>query len=229
MTSPNTATRGQLAKAELVNEETGKVIKCMFNPKEYSLSKTNTWTAHPDASGNVPNLEFGGGQSGELKLELLFDTYEAHDAIGNRAGEDVRNYTKHIWDLMKADPAANKPPPRCKFQWGSLWSFKAVVTGIDQRFTFFLSDGTPVRAILNISLKEVEEEGAYPRQNPTSGGDQGHRMRTVYEGETLSAIAYEEYGDPTAWRHLAYTNDIDDPRHLRPGEQLLIAPLPPNI
>lgn len=226
-------TSGHLVKAEIVNLETNTVVKCMFNPKEYTFSKSNSWSELPLKGENTPTLEFGGGEAATLSLELLFDTYEAHTTAGNQAGDDVRKYTKGLWDLMKIsdqskDPATGKGrPPLCKFQWGSLWSFEAVVTSISQRFTLFLSDGTPVRAILNVSFKQVKDEGQYPRQNPTSGGNPGNHLRTVYEGELLTGIAYEEYGDCAAWRHLAESNNIDDPRRLQPGQQLLITPLPP--
>ena len=34
---------GELAKAFLTNVETGERIDVLFNPTEYSLSKTNKW------------------------------------------------------------------------------------------------------------------------------------------------------------------------------------------
>ena len=46
------------------------------------------------------------------------------------------------------------------------------------------------------------------------------------EGESLSWIAYKEYGDPACWRHIAETNDIEDPLHLRTGQVLKLVPLP---
>ena len=227
-------TTGQLARAEIVNLDTNASIRCMFNPKEYTFTKSNTWTEQAQKGMNAPALEFGGGAAGTLSLELLFDTYEAHPWFKNRAGEDVRKYTKDLWGLMavnekKKDPKTGRgEPPRCKFQWGSLWSFEAVITQISQTFTLFMPNGTPVRAKLSISFKQVKDEGQYPRQNPSSGGNPGEHMYTICEGDTLPRIAYEIYGDSTVWRHLADTNNIVDPRRLRAGRQLIITPLPPH-
>lgn len=221
-----TSSSGQLARAEIVNMETNEVIKCAFNPTEYTFSKQNDWKSHKAQDKNVENLEFVGGCSSDLTITLIFDTYEAHNSLNNKAGEDVRKYTTGIWDLMTI-VSKNGKPPNCKFQWGKFLSFEAVVTKIDQNFTFFLSDGTPVRAKLTVTFKQVKDMDIYPAQNPTSGGNPGYHLRTIYEGETLSGIAYEMYGDPTVWRHLAETNDIEDPLHLRPGQKLLITPLPP--
>lgn len=221
---------GQVAKAEITNLVTNEKVRCMFNPKEYTFSKTNNWTEKPAKGKDVAHLEFSGGAPATLTIQLLFDTYEAHKENG--AGEDVRTYTKGLWDMVKIDeskknPATNKgEPPHVRFEWGSLWSFEAVITSMSQKFTLFANDGTPLRATLDVTFKQIKDEGQYPRQNPTSGGNPGEHLRTVREGETLSQIAYEEYGDPNAWRHVANINRVDDPRRLRPGAVLLIKPLP---
>jgi hypothetical protein len=221
---------GALAKAEIENLHTGKRVPCMFNPKEYTFSKSNGWQESKTKGLNVPPLEFSGGAPATLSIQLLFDTNEPH--MGAAAGSDVRKYTKGLWDMMKIDETKINPstkkgePPYCRFIWGSVWSFKAVITSMSQKFTLFAPDGTPLRAIMDVSFKQLVDEGQYPRQNPTSGGNPGEHVRTIREGETLPYIAYEEYGDPTVWRHLADTNRIADPRRLRPGDMLMITPLP---
>jgi nucleoid-associated protein YgaU len=48
----------------------------------------------------------------------------------------------------------------------------------------------------------------------------------VVEGQTLDWIAYQEYGSPAAWRHIAETNSLDDPMNLTPGQILKLTPLP---
>jgi len=174
---------------------------------------------------NVPKLEFNGGNPTDLKMELFFDTYES--------GEDVRrSYTNGLWDLarvnsQKKDPRTHKSsPPMCEFRWGSTWSFKAVVLNISQKFTMFLSDGTPVRATVEISLRQVEDEGIYPNQNPTSGGIAGYRTHVVREGELLDWIASQEYGEAKYWRYIANVNGIGDPIRIKPGTVLSLPPLP---
>lgn len=215
--------QGELAKATVTNLDTAKSVECMFRPKEYTFSKSNSWTQGRVTGANVPQLEFSGGQPTTLAMELFFDTYEM--------GKDVRKeYTNAIWDLMMVsamtrDPRTGKGrPPICEFRWGSMWSFKAVITRISQKFTLFLPDGTPVRATLNVTFQQVEEEGVYPRQNPTTGGGFGYRTRVVKEGETIDWIAYDEYGDASLWRFVADTNGLDNPMKLETGQVLSIAP-----
>ena len=174
--------------------------------------------------GNVPKVEFSGGEAMTLQMELFFDTYEA--------GKDVRTEcTDKIWKLMLINPETvskgNKGrPPLCEFRWGPTWSFKAVVTSISQKFTFFLGDGTPVRSTMNVSFQQVEEENKYPAQNPTTLSMPGYKTRRVRQGETIDWIAFDEYRDSTLWRFLADTNHLDDPLKLEVGQLLAIPPSP---
>ena len=216
-----------LAKAEIVSTESGERVKCLFNPKEYTFSKQNNWKDQQTGK-NVPQIEFGGGQPATLQMELFFDTY-AHFKSSGAPPKDVRKeYTDKIWKLMIVDPkltdAKNKKgrPPKVIFSWGQTWLFKAVITSITQKFTMFIADGTPVRATLNVSFRQVEDEGALARQNPTSGGVGGERIWTVNEGDTLGLIAYREFGDATRWREIADANQLTRVRRLRPGTVLVI-------
>ncbi len=213
-----------LVKATIRNLDTQKKVTCLFNPTDYSFSKSVGWAEAADRGANVPTLEFTGGQPAVLTLKLFFDT--------NDTGEDVRTkYTNDLWDLAMVnrdmlDPKTNKGrPPRCMFEWGSAWSFEAVVTSISTNFTMFLEDGTPTRASVDLSLKQAKDPGSFPAQNPTSGGVAGHKRHTVQQRETLDLIAAREYGDASQWRHIAEANGIDDPLRLKPGMILTLPPV----
>ncbi len=215
-----------MAKATIINvDKGGSPIQCHFNPNEYSFSKQNSWTIVNTGGANVPQIEFGGGQPAALQMQLLFDTYSE--------GKDVRKeYTDRVWELMLVDESLKDPknqkgrPPKVRFQWGASWSFDAVITSIAQRFTLFLADGTPVRALLDISFQQIKDEKLFPRQNPTSGGAGGERVWTVRAGDTLRTIAYNEYGDVGQWPLIAAANELDEVRTLRPGTRLTIPPRP---
>ncbi|MCL5995669.1 MAG: peptidase M23, partial [Chloroflexi bacterium] len=89
--------------------------------------------------------------------------------------------------------------------------------------TMFKPDGTPVRAKVNVTFKQVDQQpGA---QNPTTRSEP-RKIWVVHEGQTLDWIAYQEYGDPACWRHIAETNGRPDPMQLRPVQVLQLVPLP---
>jgi hypothetical protein len=196
-------------------------IQCMFNPKEYTFTKQNSWQPAKTKGSNVPPLEFTSGNPATLQMQLFFDTYST--------GEDVRSkYTDPIWELMMVDNSLiNKKskkgrPPQVRFQWGEAWSFLAVISNITQKFTLFKDDGTPLRATLDVTFQQVKDAKLFPSQNPTSGGPGGGRVWTVKEGDTLAWIAYKELGDATVWREIADANHLSRVRKLRPGMMLEI-------
>jgi len=213
-----------LVKATISNLDTGRAVTCMFNPTDYTFTKSVSWAQTTERGANVPALEFTGGEPATVSLKLFFDT--------NDTGEDVRaRYTNDLWDLAmvnrsQLDPKTQKGrPPRCMFAWGSAWSFEAVVTSINTNFTLFKEDGTPTRATVDLSLKQAKDPGRFPAQNPTSGGIAGHKRHVVQQSETLDYIAAEEYGNSSYWREIAKANGIDDPMRLRAGMILTLPPV----
>jgi len=216
----------QLQKAYILNNETQAQVSCLFNPTDYSFTKANTWTATPLTGADVPAPQFGGGGNLKMTFELFFDTYTGDEA----SMTDVRTYTEKLLNLMKIDPstlnadtnAKKGRPPVCTFHWGNYWSFKGVIENITIKFTLFTSQGLPVRATASMTMLQVKDDGTYPAQNPTSGGEGMRAARTVEWGDTLDLIAFREYGDATKWRPLAQANNLEDPRALRPGQKLVV-------
>jgi Contractile injection system tube protein/LysM domain len=222
-----------LVKAYL-KVEGGKQIEFMFNPKEYTFSKSNRWSGGgtagnaPEGGGaqkNSPDLQFDGGEASSLKMQLFFDTYHLSNSPGSAT--DVRAKTEAIWALMYVDGKMRDKtqftrPPKVTFMWGKTWTFDAVIESISQQFTMFLPDGTPVRAILDVSFRQVKDEHQLHAQNPTSGGVGGERIWTVSEGDTIARIAYESLGSDTHWRIIAEANQIQNVRDLELGRNLII-------
>lgn len=210
-----------MPKAFIENLDTGQRIEVLFNPKEYSITKSNSWQRAATSGANLPSTTFASGQPASMTVQLFFDTYETK--------MDVRNHTGKIAKLMEVsireEGEGNKlRPPKVKFHWGLTWTFKAVITQMTQKFTLFLPTGTPVRATVDVTFQQIEDEGRFPGQNPTSGGNAGRRTHVVEAGETLDLIAHQELGDSRLWRHLADANRITDPLALAPGTVLVVEP-----
>ena len=212
-----------LEKATISGEEVNVQVTCLFNPKEYTISRTNSWDIKMVKGENVPQVTFGGGQPATLKMQLFFDTYAK--------GADVRKHTQGLWQLMRINQDRKHPktqkgePPKVTFTWGQYWSFEAVIESLSQSFTLFLPDGIPVRSTVDITFKQVKDEMQFAGTNPTSGGGEPHRIHVVQAGERLDWIAYKEYGNPTLWRHIARENNLIRPHRLRPGQKLIVPAL----
>lgn len=203
--------------------ESGGRIDCMFNPATLSFAIANSWIANPVPGRQSPNLQFAGGAPGQFSLQLLFDT--------THQGESVTTHTDKITSLMAIDEKLagydaklnNGRPPWVKFHWGvHLHSFKAVVTSANVSYTYFSQEGVPLRADVDMTLEQFEQDGDWGPQNPTSGTPKPNRSHQVQVGDTLDRIAARYYGDATKWRDIARLNGIADPLDLRPGEVLAI-------
>jgi hypothetical protein len=191
----------------------------MFNPFEYTVSKSNTYEQKSRNNSDVPQVEFKKSGPQVLKLSLTFDTYEK--------GEDVSRTTNKLWKLMesKTRREGNRdvkvPPPEVAFHWG-VFRFVAVITEMTQKFTLFKLDGTPVRAKVDVSFTQHKDVNDYPGQNPTSGDGPIERVYQVVAGDRLDTIAFALYGNASRWRAIAEYNHLDNPVALRPGQLLSI-------
>jgi len=192
----------------------GQPIQALFNPKEYTISKSVPWNPHASAGLDAPEMQFTTGQGETLNLELFFDTYEA--------GSDVRAYTDRLHMLAKIDSTIHRPP-LLFVSWAAL-KFQGVIESINHRFTMFKEDGTPVRATCTLTLREArsatEQQQDIKKQSPDHA-----KLHAVQRGETLQSIAAREYDDPAEWRRIADANGIDDPLQLQPGQRLMIPPI----
>ncbi len=189
-------------------------IPVLFNPSEYSLDRGNQFQNVASPGLSAPITQFINGNAETLTMELFFDTYEKQT--------DVRDYTDKIDKLLNIDKDLHAPPV-CKFVWGSL-QFKAVLEKVTKKFSMFLSDGTPVRAKLNVSFKEYKTYSELIKNPPRQSSDRTKR-RILKEGETLWSLAAMEYHDPGEWRHIAKANGITNPRTVPPGTEITIPPL----
>lgn len=208
-------------KAYLELESGGK-INCLFNPAEFSLSKSNQWEADHVPGRGTPDLFFTGGRAGTMSLNLLFDTTATGEAVTSHTNK-LLNAMKVNPDLPGHDPTRNRGrPPWVKFHWGDLHSFKAVIENLDLTFTYFSSTGTPLRAKASISLRQFEEDAKWGPQNPTSGTPEPHRVHQFQLGDTLDRLAARYYGDSTQWRLIAQANAVVDPLAVEPGAILVI-------
>jgi LysM repeat protein len=204
-----------LTKAKITIEYSGASLDVMFNPEEYSLNRDNNFASQAIPGLSSPLIQFAHGNLRTLDMELLFDTYEKLS--------DVRIETEKFVHLMEIDPELHAPPILV-VAWASL-QFRCVLTKASQKFILFLDDGRPVRARISASFTEFIDAEHEALQIKRQTAD-WTKMHTVLQGETLSAIAFRYYSDPTLWRPLAVSNGIDKPRVLYAGQQLTIPSLP---
>ena len=214
-----------LEKATITNTVTGKVTQVQFNPEEYTVNREVTYAQSniPGVSG--PLLQFVHGNMATLDMELMLDTLEAHrgGGSGNAAQSDVRTLVNEITALMSIESSTHAPPVLL-FTWGSL-TFTCVLVKASQKYQMFLPTGIPVRARMNVTFNEFRNLELEAKEIKRQTADYTKR-HTVGQGESLASIAAQLYDDPAMWRPLAIANNIDDPRVLPVGAELVVPRLP---
>src|SRR5690242_21873853 len=79
-------------KAEL-QIEGGETIEVLFNPTEYTITKTNTWNFKQVKGKSLPPASFGGGNPREISLSLLLD-------VTLLDGKSVLDITNKLFKMM---------------------------------------------------------------------------------------------------------------------------------
>lgn len=203
----------QYEKLLIENQDSKEKFNVQYNPDKYSIEKSAAW----EEKGKQADLQYGGAARKSISLEFFFDTYAAK--------KDVRTeYVQKLLALMEptvSTSGGKKRPPILLLSWGG-FAFRSVLEKLSQSYTMFSESGVPVRAVVNATFKQYStaEEGS--RNNPVGDPTKTHR---VTQGQTLSAIAEQEYSDPGLWRIIADANRLADPRRLEPGMLLVIPAL----
>jgi nucleoid-associated protein YgaU len=203
-----------LTKALLIDAVTRVPIPVMFNPPEYQLQVTNQFAEVGIPGLGSSLLQFVRGSAKTLTMELFFDT--------THLGIDVRLHTGMVLNLTSLNSETHAPPPLL-FVWGSL-IFPCVMESVTQTFDFFNALGMPLRARLNVTLKEHDTLEDILSSNQLLSADRTKQW-IFKKGDTLQRIAAQEYGDPNKWRPIAEANNIDNPLTIAVGRALKVPAL----
>jgi hypothetical protein len=244
-----------LAKVTIKPEKTpgsfqGEVVTALFNPNLLRYESQAEWrvngTVAQSTSAGYQRMEFQSTPPTTLTLDLFFDTYQGDvpasgasllDGLKSSLVPDnpfaaprpnpvsVAKYTQAVSRLARVNKELHRPPI-CQLFWGQQLLIQGVLTRLHQDFTFFMPDGTPVRATLGCTFtqyRNLSEQGAADELHSADV----EKKHVVRRGDTLSSIAALHYNDPARWREIADENGLDNPRALAPGQVLVIPKLEP--
>jgi hypothetical protein len=211
MTSPVRAAGQDLVRAYLeIIAPKGvpePIIPFHFNPTDYQLRKQNNFVEIPIPGLETPPLQYIRGGAERLTLELLVDTSDTLDDVRAR-------YTDKLRGLLKINSDLHAPPV-LRFVWDTAL-FTGVLESLGITFQLFRPDGVPIRAKLNLELKEYRPVEIQVKESKKASPDV-EKAYVVRRGDTLSSIAEALYQDAGVWREIARANGILDPRELPPG------------
>jgi hypothetical protein len=154
-----------LTKAKLKAYDTeSDDIEFMFNPTEISFTRAVKWESKQGNRGSelLPKVNFSGVDPYKFTLkQLLFDTYETKKSVME---EYINNIKKGVEPTKK-----DKRPSVYILMWKDEY-FYCVITSLTYTLNMFLTDGTPVRAMVDISLQEVDKNNLPGTKESASKG-----------------------------------------------------------
>ena len=158
----------RIEKAKLIvhSDPSGqaKDIEFMFNPSELDFTRQVKWDYDVGNRGTtlLPKVNFSGVEPYSFTLQnLLFDTYETKKSV-------LKEYIDNIKKGATARGSKRTRPPVYILTWQDSY-FHCVMTSLNYRLTLFLPNGTPVKAIVNIGLQEVDPKNLSGGSPPTTG------------------------------------------------------------
>lgn len=208
----------------------GESLEFSFNPSSYTIKSRPVYKSVPAVGQDGTDTIFIHGAARDLSVTLFFDS--ASDASQSFVGiqeavkEDklppVTDKTKKLAGMVRIKGSSHTPP-MVIFSWGNL-NFKGVITSITEEYTMFTVQGKPIRAKVQLTIKEDLDEALTKKTSPFESPDRT-KSRVVVEGMSLWSLAYEEYDDCEKWRVIAKANHIMNPLDILPGQVLKIPAL----
>lgn len=154
-------TGGGRSRLTLVNLDSGEELVVQHDPARLRLQDGATW--HPRGQVERPGLEYERGRPATLSLRLVVDTSRSRGDVGAAGVDALRALLERV--EVEEDGQAVRRPPHLLVRWGRL-ELACVLTELDIAYVLFRSDGSPVRAEVDLVLTEHEGQRA---EAPASG------------------------------------------------------------
>lgn len=193
----------------------------MINPEGYDISYGIDYSKESVLGQPDQELKFRSVQTKKITLKPF-----VLDATGAVVENKISSISSAISSLRKVAfdyVGSEHETPVVKLTWGTLL-FYARIESMKIAYTLFKSDGTPLRAKVDLSFsvyktqKEIQKEAN--RQSP----DLTHLVE-VRQGDSLPLLCHKIYKDSSYYLDIARLNHLTNFRSLKPGSVLQFPPL----
>ena len=200
----------------------GETWVALFNPSEYSLTRSNNYSQVQAPNASKPATSYSGGNPDQLSIAFFFDgTGAAPPVPAGPVAQKVKSFLK----LLRYEGNQHRPL-YMRVVWGGKeggLDFPCFLKSATAAYTLFNRKGEPLRARVNATFEEVVDPKVRVALEKKQSPDL-FRVWLVHEGERLDRVANEVYGDPAMWREIARVNRLASPRALVSGQELTLPP-----
>jgi len=197
-------------------------IEALINPESYRLDYRIRFSRSGQGHGTSgKQLIYEYTEPEEITFEFLFDNT---GIIDSNPRDSVADDLKRFREVLVEYKGDAHEPRHFKLVWGKHSIFKGRVTAASFTYKLFKPDGTPTRALANITFKSSIEEEKRAAKEDRQSPDLTH-SRKVKPGDTLPLMCSRIYGDPKFYLVIAELNKLDNFRSLDPGTMIIFPPI----
>ena len=111
-----------------------------------------------------------------------------------------------------------------KISWGERQVFKGTLSSLDLNYKLFKPDGSPLRVVAKLKLKEWVDPEQRIREEEASSPDITHQ-RTFSDSDRFDLMVHRIYDTPEYYLDVARANSLNSFRRIKVGEQINLPPL----
>ncbi|MEO6548943.1 MAG: LysM peptidoglycan-binding domain-containing protein [Ferruginibacter sp.] len=192
----------------------------LINPETYTVEIKYEFENGQGQGSTGGHQQFKVKLPEEMSFEFLFDCTGIIDGKPKEnIAIDIENFKKFLMDYD-----GNSHQPRFfKFVWGTDL-FKGRCSALNINYKLFNPDGSPLRAICKVSLKQATDEELRVIQQNDHSPDLTH-YRVVQKGDTLPLMCFKIYGDSNYYLQVAAANKLQNFRNLETGTEIFFPPV----
>ena len=193
-------------------------FESFINPNEITLAYELEWDAAQGSGTTGSRMNFKKMKPGDMSLTFFID---GTGASGVKA--DVQEKIQQFQTVTGYNGNIHRPN-YLKVVWGTLQVKRCVLKTASIAYKLFKPDGIPLRAVITAAFADNSDDQTRVALAQDSSPDLTH-VRLVKAGDTLPALCYGIYGDPSYYLEVARANGIDDFRRLTPGTRIVFPPV----
>ena len=193
-------------------------FESFINPHEITLAYELEWDAAQGSGTTGSRMNFKKMKPGDMSLTFFIDGTGA-----NGVKADVQKKIEEFQTVTGYNGKIHRPN-YLKVVWGTLQVKRCVLKTASIAYKLFKPDGVPLRAVITAAFADNSDDQTRVAIAQDQSPDLTH-IRLVKAGDTLPALCYDIYGDPSYYLEVARANRIDDFRRLKPGTRIVFPPV----
>lgn len=218
---------GQFEKLKIIaysdpgcEQQVGEPFSVMMNPENYTLETKMEFQAAQGQGTSATTAKFVVKPPEELSFEILFDNT---GIIDKKPRADLAEELKAFKEFLMGYDGEIHRPKYLKMVWGKDL-VKGVCSSLSIAYKLFNPDGTPIRAICKVNIREMKEDERRVAEERRSSPDLTH-YRTAKKSDTLPLMCYRIYGHSKYYLQVAQVNGLSNFRNLQPGDEIFFPPI----